>query len=320
MHRSKKAKVLVCDEVSDEGIEILRRDLEVDVSTHLTQDDLVSRVHQYDGIVVRSANKITRQVIEAGKELKFIARAGIGVDNIDLDAATENGIVVINTPTGPTISTAEHTFAMLLALSRKIPQAHSSLKSGKWEKSSYVGTELYGKILGIIGLGRIGSEVAKRARAFGMRMLAYDPYVSSSKEKLGVKLVDLDELLGDSDFISIHTQLTDETYHMIGHEEIAKMKKGVGIINCARGEMIDEGALLEGIKSGKVTGAALDVFENEPPFGNELLKLDEVIVTPHLGASTREAQSRIAVSLANDVLMILNGKPVKSAVNPQVQT
>ncbi len=309
-------KVLVSDSIAEEGIRILKREAEVDVLTKLSKEELIKVIKNYDALVVRSATQVTREVIEAGDRLKVIGRAGVGVDNIDVDAATEKGIIVLNAPEGNTIAAAEHTIGMILALARNIPQANASLKAKKWEKSKFLGVEIYDKVLGIIGLGRIGSEVAKRCQAFGMRILAYDPYISEEKAKaLGVKLTTLDEILKNADFITIHTPLTKETQNLIGAKEFEKMKKGVRIINCARGGIIDEEALYSALKSGKVAGAALDVFAKEPPLDSPLLTLDNVIVTPHLGASTAEAQINVAISVAEQVLNALKGEVVKNAVN-----
>jgi D-3-phosphoglycerate dehydrogenase len=250
---------------------------------------------------------VTREVIQAGKNLKAIGRAGIGLDNIDTEAAKERGIKVLNTPGATTISVAELTMGHMLALARHIPQATASLKAGKWEKKQFMGTELYGKTLGIIGVGRIGREVAKRASAFGMDIVAYDPYVREADVRdLGLKLLPLEDLLQYSDYITIHVPLTPETRHMLGKREFELMKPGVRIINCARGGVIDEQALYEALVSGKVAGAALDVFEEEPPKDNPLLKLDNVIGTPHLGASAEEGQLRAGVEIAEKMIAALS--------------
>lgn len=301
-------KILVSDAIAEEGIAKLREaGFEVEVKTGLKPEELIKVIPEYDGLIVRSATKVTREVIQAGKNLKAIGRAGIGLDNIDAEAAKERGIKVLNTPGATTISVAELTMGHMLALARHIPQATASLKAGKWEKKLFMGTELYGKTLGIIGLGRIGREVAKRASAFGMDIVAYDPYVREADVRdLGLKLLPLEDLLQYSDYITIHVPLTPETKHMLGKREFELMKPGVRIINCARGGVIDEQALYEALVSGKVAGAALDVFEEEPPKDNPLLKLDNVIGTPHLGASAEEGQLRAGVEIAEKMIAALS--------------
>jgi D-3-phosphoglycerate dehydrogenase len=312
-------KILVSDQISDQGVAKLREEAIVDVSTELTPDQLVERIPEYDALVVRSSTKVTRQVLEAGVNLKVVGRAGVGVDNIDVEAATQRGIIVINAPEGNTISTAEHTIAMMTALARNIPAASQSLRSREWKRSKFTGVELFKKTLGLIGLGRIGSEVVKRAKAMGMDILAYDPYISAERaEKLGVVLTTPEEIYRKADFITMHTPLTKVTHHMIGEKELAMMKDGVRIINCARGGLIDEKALYDALKSGKVAGAALDVFEEEPALNNPICELDNVIVTPHLGASTEEAQVNVAVQVAGQVINALMGEPLLSAVNVPV--
>ncbi|HLD83126.1 MAG TPA: phosphoglycerate dehydrogenase, partial [Candidatus Omnitrophota bacterium] len=261
--------------------------------------------------------KVTKDIIAQARNLKVIGRAGVGLDNVDLEAATQKGIIVMNTPAGNTVSTCEHTMSMILALSRNIAQANVSTKKGEWKRSKFMGVELYAKALGVIGFGRIGREVAKRALSFGMKVLAYDPFLSREvAEGLGVEVVELKALLKEADYISVHTPLTDETRHMLSNEEFSKMKKGVRIINCARGGIIDEAALINAIKEGRVSGAALDVFENEPlPVTSELLKLDNVIITPHLGASTEEAQVNVSIEIAEIVRDALLGKGIRNAAN-----
>jgi len=309
-------KVLVTDPLSEVGIKRLKKEATVDVASNLSESELVKRIKDYDALMVRSGTQVTRKVINAATKLKVIGRAGVGVDNIDVDAATEKGIIVINAPEGNTISAAEHTIAMMLALSRNIPQADVSLKSGKWSRSTFIGVEVHNKVLGIIGLGRVGAEVAKMAQGLGMQILAYDPFISTERaEELGVQLADMNEILKKSDYITIHAPLNKDTRHLIGDEQFKKMKDGVRLINCARGGIIDENALAKAIESGKVAGTALDVFENEPPHESPLLHLDNVIVTPHLGASTREAQVNVAVTAAEGVLEALKGGPVRNAVN-----
>ncbi|MDY6965437.1 MAG: phosphoglycerate dehydrogenase [Halobacteriota archaeon] len=311
-----RAKILVSDKISEEGIEELKTGADVDALFELNKDELIAKIGEYDALVVRSGTKVTKDVIDAGENLKVIGRAGAGVDNIDVITATERGIIVVNAPEGNTISAAEHTIAMIMALSRNIPQANTSLKSMKWEKSKHIGVEVTDKMLGVIGLGRIGSEVAKRAQGLGMNVLAFDPFISEeSSKEMGIELLSLDEIFDRADFITIHTPKTRETHHLIGEEEFKKMKEGVRIINCARGGIIDEEALYRAVKDGKVAGAALDVFETEPPGENSLMELDNVIVTPHLGASTKEAQFNVAVTIADQVLRAIRGEHVKNAIN-----
>lgn len=316
-------KILVSDKVSDQGVKILQLTHEVDVRHNLSPDELLAIIPQYDALVVRSETKATRAVIEAAANLKVIGRAGVGVDNIDVQVATEKGIMVINAPDGNTIAAAEHTMAMMLALARNVPQAYRSMKDGKWERSKFMGVEMRGKTLGIIGLGRIGTGVAKRALAFEMKVLAYDPFISEEKaQDLGIELAELNQIYAQADFITLHMPLTAETKHLLNTDAFVKMKKGIRIVQCARGGLIDEGALVKAIEEGIVAGAALDVFEKEPLVaGNPLLTLENVIVTPHLGASTKEEQVGVAVDVAEGVLAALNGEPVTTAVNmPPVPT
>ena len=312
-------KILISDPLSDEGIKILKRvkEFEVDIKTDLKADDLKEIIKDYDALIVRSATKVNKDIIAAAVKLKVIGRAGVGLDNVDLNAATQKGIIVMNTPAGNTISTAEHTMSMMMALSRNIPQASASVKRGEWKRSKFMGVELYNKTLGIVGLGRIGTEVAKRSLSFGMKLLAYDPFLSREvAETLGIEVVELKELFERSDYITVHTPLTEETRHLISAKEFAIMKKGVRIMNCARGGIIDEVALANAVKEGKVAGAALDVCEQEPVSPeNELLKLDNVIITCHLGASTEEAQVNVAVEVAECVRDYLLGKGVRNAAN-----
>ena len=312
-------KILISDPLSEEGLKIFKeiKEFQVDVNTGLKAEALKEIIKDYDALVVRSATKVNKEIIAAAQKLKVIGRAGVGLDNVDLEAATQKGIVVMNTPAGNTISTAEHTMSMILALSRNIPQANASVKAGEWKRSKFMGVELYGKTLGIVGLGRIGTEVAKRALSFGMKVFAFDPFLSREvAEGLGIEVTELKELLQRSDYITVHTPLTDETRHMISGNAFGLMKKGVRIINCARGGIIDEVALVEAIKQGRVSAAALDVFEQEPlPAGSELLKLDNVITTCHLGASTQEAQINVAVEVAECVRDYLLGKGVRNAAN-----
>lgn len=312
-------KILISDQLSEEGLKILKdvKEFQVDVKTDLKPEDLKEIIKDYDALIVRSATKVTKDIISQAQKLKVIGRAGVGLDNVDLEAATGKGIIVMNTPAGNTISTAEHTMSMILALSRNIPQANVSVKHGEWKRSKFMGVELYNKTLGIIGLGKIGSEVAKRAQSFGMKVLAYDPFLSREvAEGLGVEVVELKDLLQRSDCITVHTPLTEETKHMISTNEFAIMKNGVRLINCARGGIVDEVALIKAIKEGKVSGAALDVFEKEPlPPDSEILELDNIITTCHLGASTEEAQINVAIEIAECVRDYLLGKGIRNAAN-----
>ncbi len=292
-------KILISDPITEQGIQILKdAGFDVVVKTGLSPDELVSIIPEYSGIIVRSATKVTRKVIEAAKNLKVIGRAGIGLDNIDLQAAQEKGIKVVNTPTATSISVAELALAMMFAAARSIPQASNSTKAGKWEKKKFKGFELYNKKLGIIGLGRIGTELAKRTRTLGMEIIAYDPYVKTSEF---ARLVDLDILLKESDYISLHIPKTEETTHLINKSAFEKMKQGVVIINCARGGVVDEDALYDAIKSQKVRIACIDVYENEPARENKLFELDAVIATPHIGAQTKEGQTRAGIQIAEKV-------------------
>jgi len=311
-------KILISDSLAQEGIDILKKvkEFKVDVKLKLLPDELKKIIKDYDALLVRSGTKATKDVIEAATKLKVIGRAGVGLDNVDLAAASKRGIIVMNTPGGNTISTAEHAMSLILALSRNIPQADASTKKGQWERKKFMGVELYGKVLGIIGLGRIGAEVAKRAASFGMKVIAYDPFLSLDKAKeAGVESVELKDIFKRADYITAHTPLTDETKHIIGKKAISQMKQDVRIINCARGGIVDEAALLEGINSGKVAGAALDVYEKEPPKESPLIGCDKVILTPHLGASTEEAQVNVAIDIANSARDALLGCGIKNAVN-----
>jgi len=311
-------KVLISDSLSEQGVTILKKaGLEVDIKTKLTPAELIQEIGQYDGLVIRSGTKVTKEVIAAAKSLKVIGRAGSGLDNVDLPAATKRGIVVMNTPGGNTITTAEHTFALIFSMARQTPQANASVKSGKWEKNKFMGIELFDKTLGIIGLGQIGSWVARLAQGAGMKVIAYDTYLSpENAEKMGVKLVDLATLYAQSDIITLHTPMTAETKYLINAEAISKMKDGVRIINCARGGIVDEAALLSALTSGKVAASASDVFEKEPVDPNHpLLKLENFICTPHLGAATLEAQENVALAIADQVVDYLVNNVVRYAVN-----
>jgi D-3-phosphoglycerate dehydrogenase len=310
-------KVLISDNISQKCIDILKNaGLAVDVKVGMKPEELKASIGEYHGLVIRSATKVTSEIIDAARNLKVIGRAGSGLDNVDRAAATKKGIVVMNTPGGNTITTAEHTIAHIVSLARLIPQATVSMKTGKWEKKKFMGVELFNKTLGVIGIGNIGSQVAKRMQAFGMNVIAYDPFLSEdTANTMGVEKVDIKELFKRSDFITIHTPLTPETKYLINKKSIRIMKDGVRIINCARGGIINETDLYDAIVSGKVAGAALDVFEKEPPENNPLLSLDNFICTPHLGASTKEAQENVAVAVAEQIVDYLIHGTIRHAVN-----
>ncbi|MGQ9570931.1 MAG: phosphoglycerate dehydrogenase [Thermodesulfovibrionales bacterium] len=310
-------KVLISDNLSQKGIEILKKaGIDVDVKIGMKPEELTDVIGKYHGLIVRSATKVTSKIIDAASNLKVIGRAGSGLDNVDITAATRKGIVVMNAPGGNTITTAEHTMALMFALARQIPQATASMKQGKWEKKKFMGVELFNKTLGIIGIGNIGSQVAKRAQAFAMNVISCDPFLSEEKAKaMGVEKVSLEELFKRSDFITIHTPITSETRNLINKETIKKMKDGVRIINCARGGIINEKDLYDAIVEGKVAGAALDVFEKEPPEDNPLITLDNVITTPHLGAATKEAQENVAIVIAEQIADYLIHGTIRNAVN-----
>ncbi|HLV60974.1 MAG TPA: phosphoglycerate dehydrogenase [Fredinandcohnia sp.] len=311
-------KVLVSDDLSPTGIEILRRGgLEVDVRTGLPKEELVRILPDYDAILVRSATKVDRDVLEAGKALKLVGRAGVGVDNVDVAEATRRGIVVMNTPGGSAVTVAEHTVALILALLRHIPAATASVKAGKWEKKRFQGREAAGKTLGVIGIGNIGAIVVERALAFGMKVIGHDPFISrEAASKLGVELVPLDELWSRSDVISLHVPLTEQTRHLVNAKTLAKMKPGSYLVNAARGGIVDESALAEALRSGHLAGAALDVFEKEPPPPDHpLFSLENFVAAPHLGASTQEAQQIVADLLAEQVVAFFRDGEVRNAVN-----
>ena len=294
-------KILVSDSLSEEGLSILKssKDFIVDVKTGLKPAELKSIIAEYDALLVRSATKVTGEIIEAGTKLKIIGRAGVGLDNVDLKAATAKGIIVMNTPAGNTISTAEHTMSLILSLSRSIPQADQSMKKNEWRRKDFMGVELYNKTMGIIGLGRIGMEVAKRCLSFGMRVKAYDPFLSKEvADQNGVELVKLEEIYRQADYITVHVPLTEETTGMISDKQFEIMKPGVRVINCARGGIIDEAALVRALESKKVAGAALDVYVEEPPKDSKLTGFSNIVLTPHLGASTEEAQVNVAIEIA----------------------
>jgi D-3-phosphoglycerate dehydrogenase len=299
-------KVLISDNLSARGVEILKKaGLEVDFRSKTSAEEIEQLIPDYDALIIRSATKVTAALLEKATKLKVVGRAGSGLDNVDIPAATKKGVVVMNTPGGNTVTTAEHTIGMLFACARLIPQAYASMKAGKWEKKKFEGDEIGGKTLGIVGIGNIGKEVAVRAIALGMSVLAYDPYVTAAPE--GVKLTGLDELLAASDYITFHLPKTKETANMIGPEQFARMKTGVRIVNCARGGIVDEDALYAAITGGKVAGAALDVFASEPCEGHPLFSLEQVIGSPHIGAATKEAQTRVGAEVADILIDFAKG-------------
>ncbi|HEY9885216.1 MAG TPA: phosphoglycerate dehydrogenase [Thermosynechococcaceae cyanobacterium] len=310
-------KVLVSDPIDQVGIDILSQVAQVDVKTDLSPDDLIRIIPDYDALMIRSGTRVTQAVIEAGNQLKIIGRAGVGVDNVDVLAATRKGIVVVNSPEGNTIAAAEHTLAMMMAMSRYIPAANQSVKADKWDRKHFTGVEVYKKTLGIVGLGKIGAHVATVARAMGMKLLAYDPFISHERaEQLGCRIVEMDVLLQQADYITLHIPKTAETTHLINAAAIARMKPTARIINCARGGIIDEAALAQALQEGKIAGAALDVYEQEPLGESPLRSLGkEMVMTPHLGASTEEAQVNVAIDVAEQIRDVLLGLPARSAVN-----
>lgn len=314
-----KMKVLIADQINEKGIEELREVSKVVVQTDITPQELIDDINKYDAIVVRSRTKVTRDVIGAADKLKIVARAGVGVDNVDVEAATERGIMVINAPESTSITVAEHTMGLILSLARKISVADKSVKDGKWDKSKFMGMELAGKTLGIIGMGRIGSQVASRSKAFDMDILVYDPYITEDAAlKLGVSVVDLDKLLRNADIITIHVPLTPETKHLIAQPQLGMMKDTAFIVNCARGGIINEDDLYKALTEGKIGGAGMDVFETEPPQDSPLLTLDNLVATPHIGASTREAQRDAALIVANEIKKVFNGNSPKNVINMPV--
>lgn len=314
-----KIRILISDKLAEEGLHILREGdaFEVDCKYDLKPEQLKEIIGQYDALIVRSGTQVTEDVIEVASKLKVIGRAGVGLDNVDLKAATKKGIIAMNTPGGNTTSTAEHAFSLIMALARNIPQAHSSMKAGKWERSKFQGVELYGKTLGVIGLGRIGSTVAKFAQGFGMAIKAYDPFLSAEMAaKRGIAVCTFEDLIKNSDFITIHVPKTTETSGMIGEKEISMMKKTVRLVNCARGGIIDEAALAKALEAKRIAGAALDVYDEEPPKSDlVLMKFDSCVLTPHLGASTAEAQVNVAIEVAYSVRDALLGKGIRNAAN-----
>ena len=311
-------KVLVSDNIAEAGVKVFEQTpgIDVDVKVGLNHDELKDIIGDYDALVIRSATKVDADIIAAARRLKVIGRAGIGLDNVDVPAATQKGIVVMNTPGGNAITTAEHTIAMMMALSRNIPQATASLKSGKWEKKKFQGRELFNKTLGIIGFGQIGRIVAERAKGLKMKVIIYDPYIKPDMiEKLDMVPVSFEELLAKSDYITIHTPKTKETQNMMNKKSLNMMKKGAMLINCARGGIVNEDDLYDALSSGHLAGAALDVFSKEPPGKIPLMELNNFICTPHLGASTKEAQEKVAVDIANQIVLYLIHGTVKNAVN-----
>ncbi|PYJ52457.1 MAG: phosphoglycerate dehydrogenase [Verrucomicrobia bacterium] len=313
-------KVLVADSISQRGIDELSRDnaLDVTVKTGLSETDLIQIIPEFSGLVVRSQTKVTADIFSAGGRLRVVGRAGVGVDNVDVETATRRGVIVLNAPGGNTVSTAEHAFSLLLSVARKIPQADANVRNKNWNKKDFEGVELYDKTLGIIGMGRIGSELSRRAIAFGMRVVAYDPYLSATRaRRLQVELVDeLDDLLASTDFISLHTPLTAETRHLFDRARLQKTKRGVRIINCARGGLIDEDALAAALQDRHVAGAALDVFETEPlPPDSPLRSAPNLVLTPHLGASTAEAQESVGIEIAQSIRAALLEGTIRNAVN-----
>ncbi len=314
-------KVIVTDEISEKGLELLQKDprIQLDVRPGLERNELYTLIGDYDAIITRSGTQVDAELLGHAKKLKMVARAGVGIDNVDVPAASERGIIVVNAPFGNTNSAAEHSMALLLSMCRNVPDANSSLKSGQWQRAPFTGHELKHKTMGIVGLGKVGGRVALRSRAFEMDVVVYDPYISEKRAAdFGTRLVSLDELVSSADVISVHTPLNDETHDLITAEHFAKMKAGVLIVNCARGGIINEEAMLRALESGKVAGAAFDVWSEEPPSSATLKKLiahPHMVVTPHLGANTFEAQTNVAVDVSREILNLLDGKPLENAVN-----
>lgn len=311
-------RIFITADVAKEAKEILEKEFIVDIQPNMEEDELCKVIADYDAIITRSQTRVTKKVIDAAVNLKVIGRAGVGIDGIDIPEATKKGITVVNTPESNTIAACEHTIALMLSMTRHIPQAHQSIMEGRWDRKSFTGIQLLNKTVGIIGVGRVGSNVAKRLQAFNMKTIGYDPYIPLERgQQLGVELTDLDTLLRESDYITLHTPLTDETRGMIDKEAIAKMKDGVRIVNASRGAVVDIEALAEALKNGKVAGAGIDVWPHEPlkPEENPFLGLTNVALTPHLGASTKEAQAGVATDVAIGVAQALHGEPVATAVN-----
>lgn len=319
---AEKPRILIADPLDAEGMQILRAHVDLVELPAISQEDLVATVGEFDGLIVRSRAQATAEVLDAGARdgrLRVVGRAGVGVDNIDVAAATQVGVIVVNAPTGNVLAAAEHTMAMLLSLSRQIPQADKSVRAGEWRRTAFVGVEINGKRLGLIGLGRIASLVAERAQAFGMDVVAYDPYVGKDyTSNLGVELVELDDLLETSDYISVHVPATEQTRNMIDAAALRRCKPGVRLVNCARGGIVNEDALLRALESGHVAGAALDVFTMEPPVGSALLCHPGVVLTPHIAGSTREAQRQVAIDVAEQVVAVLNGQMARYAINTPI--
>jgi D-3-phosphoglycerate dehydrogenase len=312
------ARILVSDSLSDEGLGILNNaGMDVDYRPDISQEDIAKEIGNYDALVIRSRTTVTPDILNNAKNLKVIGRAGVGLDNVDVPLATQKGIIVMNTPNGNTISTAEHTMAMMTSLARSIPQADRGMHEGKWEKKKFIGVELYNKTLGVCGFGRIGSEVARRAQAYGMKIMAFDPFINEETVKrMGVTKATVDEICQQADFITVHSPLNAQTKGLLNKERFAMMKKGVRVLNCARGGIIDETALLEALQNGTVAGAALDVFEVEPlPVDHPFRSMDNVIMTPHLGAATSEAQEGVARDVAEQIVDVLTGKMIRNAIN-----
>jgi len=314
-----RMKVLIADEINEDGINELKEAAEVIVQTDITSGELISSIEDFNAVIIRSRTKVTREVIEAASKLKIIARAGVGVDNVDVEAATEKGIMVVNAPESASVTVAELTIGLILDLARRISIADRSVKNGKWEKNKFMGMELAGKTLGIIGMGRIGTQVAIRCKAFAMNILVYDPYLPpNTASKLNVNVVDLETLLKNADIITIHVPLTSKTKHLISKDEFNLMKENAFIVNCARGGIINEEDLYDALSEGKIGGAALDVFEKEPPKNNPLLTLDNLVTTPHIGASTIEAQRDAALIVAKEIKRFFNGEIPENVVNMSV--
>lgn len=310
-------KVLISDKMSPQAVDVFKQNkIDVDIKTGLSEDELVKIIGEYEGLAIRSATTVTPKILEAAKKLKVVGRAGIGVDNVDIKKATELGVIVMNTPFGNSVTTAEHAISLMMSLARHIPQANASTHAGVWEKNKFMGVELAGKTLGLIGCGNIGSIVADRGQGLKMKVIAYDPFLSPERAKeLNVEKVELDDLLKRADFISLHTPLNDKTRNILNKDTLAKTKKGVRIINCARGGLVAEADLKAAIESGHVAGAAFDVFEKEPATDNVLFGMEQVICTPHLGASTSEAQENVAIQVADQISDYLNNATVTNAVN-----
>jgi D-3-phosphoglycerate dehydrogenase len=311
-----KMKVLIADAINEKGIENLKAVADVVVDTTITPEELANTIHEYNGIVVRSRTKLTKDILKNADNMQIIARAGVGVDNIDLDAATEKGIMVVNSPESTSVTVAEHTMGLILSMARKISIADKSVKDGKWEKKKFMGVELRNKTLGVIGMGRIGSQVVNRCKSFGMDAMAYDPYLPEEVAKqMGVELTDLNTVLKNSDFITIHVPLTPETKHSISTPQFELMKDSAFIVNCARGGIIDEDALYDALVNNKIGGAALDVYEEEPPKESKLFDLDNIVLTPHIAASTKEAQRDAAIIVADEIIELTKGNNPKNVLN-----